>query len=69
MSHHHKDASPAVARVILEGMGPAERAEVEKEARAKGVDPVEIVRLSLDVLISETGQAAGKPQFVRRSGG
>lgn len=68
MSEHHKDASPAVARVILEGMAPVERAEVEKEAQAKGVDPVEIVRLSLDVLISETGQAAGKSQFVRRSG-
>lgn len=68
MSQHHKDASPAVARVILEGMAPAERAEVEKEAQAKGVDPVEIVRLSLDVLISETGQAARKPQLVRRSG-
>ena len=68
MSEHHKDASLAVARVIFEGMAPTERSEVEKEAREKGVDPLEIVRLSLDVLISETGQAAGKPQFTRRSG-
>lgn len=68
MSEHHKDASPAVARAVLEGLGPAERAEVEKEANEKGVEPVEIVRRSLDVLISETGQAAGKPQFIRRSG-
>ncbi|UGB26478.1 hypothetical protein LPC10_02350 [Methylorubrum sp. B1-46] len=45
-----------------------ERAEVEREAIEKGVEPIEIVRRSLDVLISETGQAAGKSQFIRRSG-
>ncbi|CAO4165799.1 hypothetical protein [Methylorubrum aminovorans] len=68
MSEHHKDASPAVARAIFEGLGPTERAEVEREAIEKGVEPIEIVRRSLDVLISETGQAAGKSQFIRRSG-
>lgn len=68
MSEHHKDASSAVARIVFEGLSPPERDEVEKEAQAKGVDPIEIVRRSLDVLISETGQAAGKSMFVRRSG-
>jgi hypothetical protein len=68
MSEHHKDASPAVARAIFEGLDPTERAAVEKEASEKGVEPIEIVRRSLDVLISETGQADGKSVFVRRSG-
>lgn len=67
MGEHHKNASPAVARVVFEGLPPFERGEVEKEAQSKGVDPIEIVRRSLDVLISETEQSADKPVVVRRS--
>jgi len=68
MTEHHKDASLGVARAVFDSLDPEQRAAVEKEANEKGVEPIEIVRRSLDVLISETGQADGKSVFVRRSG-
>ncbi|MCP2081026.1 UNVERIFIED_ORG: hypothetical protein J2W74_002212 [Methylorubrum zatmanii] len=68
MAEHHKNASVGVARAVLEGLGTEERAAVEKEAREKGVDAIEIVRGSLDTLISDTEQSDGKSVFVRRSG-
>ncbi|WP_283206338.1 MULTISPECIES: hypothetical protein [Methylobacterium] len=40
-------------------MSAADRANVEDEAREKGVDPLEIVRRSLDILIQEIGQTRG----------
>jgi len=58
MSEHHKDASRAVAQVLLDGLAPAERAQVQAEAEAKGVDAVEIVRRSLDILIAEAPSSA-----------
>ncbi|QDI82256.1 hypothetical protein E8E01_18385 [Methylorubrum populi] len=69
MAEHHKNASVGVARAVLEGLGSEERAAVEKEAREKGIDAIEIVRSSLDSLISDTEQSDGKSVFVRRSGG
>lgn len=69
MAEHHKNASVGVARAVLEGLGTDERAAVEKEARETGIDPIEIVRSSLDALISDTEQSDGKSVFVRRSGG
>lgn len=59
MSDHHEHASPAVAQVILDGLAPADRAKVDREAREKGVEPLEIVRLSLDVLIAKTAPKVG----------
>ena len=58
MSEHHKDASIGVAQVLLDGMAPQERAQVQAEAAAKGVEAVEIVRRSLDILISDSDAAA-----------
>ncbi|AMB43369.1 hypothetical protein [Methylobacterium sp. AMS5] len=68
MTEHHKDASPGIAKAVYENLDSEQRAAVEKEASERGVEPIEIVRRSLDVLISETGQADGKSVFVRRSG-
>ncbi|BDL42420.1 hypothetical protein [Methylorubrum sp. GM97] len=68
MAEHHKNASVGVARAVLEGLGAEERAAVEKEAGEKGIDAIEIVRSSLDSLISDTEQSDGKSVFVRRSG-
>ncbi|MET0259409.1 MAG: hypothetical protein ABW179_12605 [Methylobacterium sp.] len=68
MSEHHKHASAGVAQVIFDGMSAAEQAEVRAEADGKGVSAVEIVRLSLDVLISESAAASPKGKIVRTSG-
>jgi len=58
MSQHHKHASVAVAQTLFDGMPPAEQAQVLAEAEAKGVSPIEIVRLSLDILIAESRPAS-----------
>ncbi len=57
MTEHHKHASEKVARAIFDGLGSIEKAAVLKEAREKGVDPLEIVRGSLDILIEDAGRA------------
>lgn len=54
MSEHHKDASARVAQVLLDGMTLDEQAEVQVEADRAGVSAVEIVRRSLDILISDS---------------
>ena len=61
MSEHHKDASVGVAHVLFDAMPPVERAQVEAEAEAKGVAAVEIVRRSLDILISESDSSSRMP--------
>ncbi|MCJ2083298.1 hypothetical protein [Methylobacterium sp. J-090] len=68
MTKHHKDASAGVAQVLLDGMPPAERAQVQAEADAKGVGAVEIVRQSLDILIAESRPASPQGKRVGTSG-
>ena len=68
MTEHHKDASIGVAQVLLDGMPPAERAQVQAEADAKGVSAVEIVRSSLDILIAESKPASRDGKIARPAG-
>lgn len=68
MTKHHKDASVGVAQVLLDGMAPAERAQVQAEAEAKGVGAVEIVRRSLDILIADARPAGPRGRITGPSG-
>lgn len=68
MSEHHKDASIGVAQALFGGMSAAEQAEVQAEADSKGVSAIEIVRRSLDILITESDPASPKGRIVRTSG-
>lgn len=67
MSEHHKDASVGVAQALFDGMGSAERKEVQAEAEIKGVSAVEIVRRSLDILIAESRPPARKGRIAGHS--
>ncbi len=65
MTEHHKDASVAVAQRLLDEMSPADLAQVQAEADSKGVSAVEIVRRSLEVLITETNPTAPQSRLVK----
>lgn len=54
MTEQRGRASLEIAQAVLDGLPPADRAAVEAEARDKDVEPVEIVRVSLDILIAQS---------------